>query len=45
MKQEHLDLSARPREDAELNSETWLHLVSRSIDRGEDISDNDTPSK
>lgn len=33
MKQEHLDLSARPREDAELNSETWLHPVSWSIDR------------
>lgn len=45
MKQEHLDLSARPREDAELNSETWLHPVSWSIDRGEDISDKDMPSK
>lgn len=45
MKQEHLHLSARPREDAELNSETWLHLVSWSINRGEDISDKDMPSK
>ena len=45
MKQEHLYLSAKSREDAELNSETWLYPVSWSTDRGEDISDKDTPSK